>query len=45
MNAKREFSELNIVNKEKYVLTMEFIGFEPKHEVDYEKTMVKMFQV
>lgn len=37
--------KINIVNKEKDVLSIEFLGFEPKHEVDYEKTMVKKFQV
>jgi len=45
MNAKRVLGELNIVHKEKDVLSMEFIGLEPKHDIDYKKTMVKMFQV
>jgi hypothetical protein len=30
VNAKRELGEINIVNKEKDVLGMEFLGFETK---------------
>jgi hypothetical protein len=44
VNVKRKFGELNIVNKEKDVLSMEFIGFESKHEVDYENPWSKCFK-